>query len=40
MAAHDPDTEVDDYIGSDDGTWVEVIADRVRAWDYADGPDT
>ena len=36
VAAHDPDAEVDDYIGQEDGVWVEVIADRVRAWDYAD----
>jgi len=27
---------VDDYIGPEDGVWVEVIADRLRAWDYAD----
>lgn len=36
VAAHDPDAEVDDYIGPEDGVWVEVIAERVRAWDYAD----
>ena len=36
VAAHDPSTEVDAYIGAEDGVWVEVIADRVRAWDYAD----
>jgi len=36
VAAHDPDAEVDVYIGGDDGVWVEVVADRVRAWDYAD----
>ena len=40
VAAHDPDAEVDDYIGPEDGVWVEVIADRVRAWDYADAAYT
>lgn len=40
VAAHDPDAEVDDYIGLEDGVWVEVIADRVRAWDYADAAYT
>jgi PPOX class probable F420-dependent enzyme len=37
VEAHDPTAEVDDYIGPHDGVWVEVVADRVRAWDYADG---
>jgi PPOX class probable F420-dependent enzyme len=36
VAAHDPGTPVDDYIGKDDGVVVEVEADTVRAWDYAD----
>jgi len=40
VTAHDPDAKVDDYIGSDDGVWVEVFADRVRAWDYADAAYT
>jgi PPOX class probable F420-dependent enzyme len=40
VSAHDPSAEVDDYIGPDDGTWVEVVADRVRAWDYADASYT
>jgi PPOX class probable F420-dependent enzyme len=40
VAAHDPDADVNDYIGPEDGVWVEVIADRVRAWDYADAAYT
>lgn len=40
VAAHDPDAAIDDYIGPDDGVWVEVVADRVRAWDYADAAYT
>lgn len=36
VAAHDPGAEVDDYIGPEDGVWVEIIADHVRAWDYSD----
>jgi PPOX class probable F420-dependent enzyme len=36
VAAHDPRTPVDDYIGSEDGAVVEITATTARAWDYAD----
>jgi hypothetical protein len=36
VAAHDPRTPVDDYIGPEDGTIVEITATATRAWDYAD----
>ena len=37
VAAHDPASPVEDYIGKLDGVVIEVEADTVRAWDYADG---
>ena len=40
VAAHDPQTAVDEYIGKLDGVVVEVAADTVRAWDYADSDFT
>jgi PPOX class probable F420-dependent enzyme len=40
VASHDPEAEIDDYIGPDDGVWVEVAADRLRACDYADEAHT
>jgi len=40
VAAHDPGAAVDDYIGADDGVWVELRAVRTRAWDYADAEYT
>ena len=40
VAAHDPASTVEDYIGKLDGVVVEVEADTVRAWDYADSDFT
>ena len=39
VSAHDPTTPVQEYIGSEDGAVVDINADAVRAWDYADGTD-
>jgi PPOX class probable F420-dependent enzyme len=36
VAAHDPDTPIDAYIGPDEGVIVEIQPTAVRAWDYAD----
>lgn len=36
VAAHDPRTPVDEYIGPEDGAIVEITATAIRAWDYAD----
>jgi len=40
VAAHDPEAPVAEYIGPADGVVVEVEADSVRAWDYADSDFT
>jgi PPOX class probable F420-dependent enzyme len=34
--AHDPETAVDEYIGTEDGVVVEIEHRSIRAWDYAD----
>ena len=36
VAAHDPATPVEEYIGPEDGVIVEIATSAVRAWDYAD----
>jgi len=36
VAAHDPTTAVDEYIGPENGVVVEISLSAVRAWDYAD----
>lgn len=36
VAAHDPNTPVEEYIGPEDGVVVEISASSTRAWDYAD----
>ena len=36
VAAHDPERTADAYLSDEPGAIVEIVADAVRAWDYAD----
>ena len=40
VAAHDPTTTVEEYIGPQDGVVVEILPSTLRAWDYADASYT